>query len=159
MKCCQCDGYLVTPYRLEFIKGSLEKDTDDLKHEAASEFKGDTTSRLKCPRCHFPMEKQRIPLPVMELQSDYCRSCSLVWFDGGELALLQLGYQISYKSLHAQDLQDRMKALEEDPERKARFEECLKKLPPGGEDLFAELLGDAEDRLFLAFLRALMAGR
>ena len=159
MRCVECNGHLVALSRLERIKGSTEKSTDDLKNEASSDFKGDTIAQVKCPSCHFPMEKQQIAVPVLRLYSDYCNGCSLMWLDGGELALLQLGYQVSNKFLNAQELKLRMKAFESDPERKARYEQCMKRMPSGGGDLVGKVFGEADGSLLLQLLQVLISNK
>ena len=111
------------------VQGVSQKSKDDLKKEAESQFSGSTTDRLKCPRCRRPMLKQSSNLPVIELHTDVCHSCELVWLDGGELALLQLGYQATSKFLDTQEFKRRMEELEASPERKAQFEKNLAALP------------------------------
>jgi hypothetical protein len=80
---------------------------------------------------------------------DICKSCSLAWFDGGELALMQLAYQSQGKFKNSKDLQRRLAELEADPERKALFEAKLAKMPRH-EGPFEE----AFDELFTAVLLA-----
>lgn len=146
MQCGQCFGHLVSLQRFDSIKRIDRKSQDELKSEASSVFTASSRQMLKCPRCHAPMCKQSTDLPVLDLQTDVCRHCDLVWLDGGELALLQLGYQATGKFMNAQEFKRRMQELEASPERKARFEANLAKLPKA-KDPLDELLGVGEERL------------
>jgi Zn-finger nucleic acid-binding protein len=129
MSCGQCKGHLMYLSRLEPIKRITAKSQQELKDEAAADFKGDNTGKVKCSRCHAPMSKQDIRLPGLNLQIDVCRACSLIWLDGGELALAQLGHEAKGVFANAQELKRRMDEMEASPERKARFEEILARMP------------------------------
>jgi Zn-finger nucleic acid-binding protein len=104
------------------------------------------------------MRKQPIELPVLELHSDVCRSCALVWLDGGELALLQLGYQATSKFMDAQEFKRRMEKLEADPELKAQFEERLSRLPRAKKP-FAGALEEIGDEILESILRRVLDWR
>jgi Zn-finger nucleic acid-binding protein len=114
--------------RLESIKRVTRTPTDELAQEAAA-FAGDTTDRVQCPRCRVRMRKEELDVPGTGLHTDVCDSCRLVWFDGGELALLQLAYEQSAEFHNVDELRQRMRELEASPERKAAFEAALAKLP------------------------------
>jgi Zn-finger nucleic acid-binding protein len=129
MQCAQCGGHLIPLQRFESIKRIATKTEHELKKEASTDFKYSTTNFINCPRCHMKMKKQSINIPVVELQTDICKGCKLIWLDGGELALLQLLHQSKSGFLNAQELKRRMQNLEADPERKAKFEAALAKLP------------------------------
>jgi len=89
---------------------------------------------------------------------DVCRSCSLVWLDGGELALVQLGYESSAIFAEAQEMKRRMAQLEASPNRKAAFEENLARLPvePSPvEEAVAEIAGE----MFEAIIRGCLGRR
>jgi len=134
--------------RLECIKSIAGKSRDELRAEASAEFHGNSAERLKCPRCHMPMRKQAIRLPVLALEMDVCLPCSLVWFDGGELALAQLGHEAGAGFADAQEMKRRMAELDASPARKAAFEANLAKAldpdaPDPEEDLLKEIAGEA----------------
>lgn len=153
MHCSHCGGHLVPFQRLETIKRVDRKSRDELKAEATADFKASTSAVLKCPRCHMPMRKQAADLPVLELHTDVCHRCQLVWLDGGELALLQLGHQATGKFIDAQEFKRRMQELEASPECLARFEKNLAKLPEAGDPL-EESLGEAVEHLLEAILQS-----
>jgi Zn-finger nucleic acid-binding protein len=154
MHCATCKGHLVPVQRLESIKRVDREGGADLKADASAHFKGSTPARLACPRCRMPMRKQAIDLPVLDLHADICRHCELVWLDGGELALVQLGYEASRKFLNAKELRKRIQELESSPERKAEFERNLAKLRKS-EDPFEAALGEALEEALGAVLRGL----
>jgi len=140
LQCPECKGYLVPLDRLESIKRAPRTPQEQLKEEARTEFKGDASAPVRCPRCHGPMEKTPLDVPMLTLQSDRCASCRLVWLDGGELALLQLAYEMSQQFLNAEDMKQRLRELEASPERKAQFEANLAQLPEPA-DPVADALG------------------
>ena len=129
LRCAQCSGHLVGFAELESIKAVAGKTHEELKAEASAGFHGSTTARIHCPRCHLEMAKHALRLPGLELDTDVCRPCSLVWLDGGELALAQLGYEAGTAFRDSQTMKQRMAELEADPQRKAAFEARLAALP------------------------------
>ena len=133
--CTKCKGHLVPLRRLESIKRVEGKTEDELRAEASEQFQASSTKTLKCPRCRVFMKKEKIDLPVLDLQMDVCRKCELIWFDGGELALLQLGYQSKSSFLDAQEFKRRIQELDASPERKAEFEANLARMPAGMDPL------------------------
>lgn len=75
------------------------------------------------------MRKEPANLREVTVQTDVCKQCDLVWLDGGELALLQLGHQRTSRFIDAGEYRRRMDQLDMSPERKAAFEADLQKLP------------------------------
>jgi len=128
-RCSQCNGHLLDLTRFESIKRIPEKPLPELESEAREEFKGDTAGPIRCPRCHLTMHKKPFTVPGFDLHVDVCRSCSLVWLDGGELAMAQLAHQGTPAFRHSQDMKRRASELEADPKRKALFKEAVSKLP------------------------------
>ena len=129
LRCDKCRGHLVDLARAESIKRITGKSPKELKDEATADFHGSNPGKIKCPRCHMPMGKQPVTLPGLAMETDFCRACSLVWFDGGELALAQLGYEATPGFADAQEMKRRMAELEANPARKAAFEKNLAELP------------------------------
>jgi len=156
-RCGSCNGHLMRLNKMKFIERVNHKTQEQLKSEASAEFSGSSTQRLRCPRCHAPMHKEAIDLPVLDLQYDICTGCSLVWLDGGELGLVQLAYQAGSGFLNAQELKRRMQELEASPERKAIFKANLAKLPETKHPV-EEVLGEAVEALD-GVLRSLIVAR
>lgn len=129
LQCPTCNGHLLSTPGFNGFKRHVPRTEDDLKAEVASQFKGSTPQRLKCPHCHFLMRKERLTVPVLDVHADVCDRCSLVWLDGGELAMLQLAFKASGRYSDVDELKRRVRALEASPERKAAFEENLARLP------------------------------
>ncbi len=152
MHCAECKGYLVPLDRLESIKRAPRTSQEQLKEEASSEFAGDHSGSIRCPRCHAPMEKERVDNPVLTLYLDRCEQCRLVWLDGGELALVQLAYETSREFLNAEELRQRLRELEASPERKAQFEADLARLPDAP-DPMSEALGEGMEMLLWSLVR------
>ena len=133
MQCPSCKGHLLPMDRLASIKRADRKSHNELKSEGTGEFKGSSAQQLKCPRCHMTMRKRPLDPPSQELHADVCESCSLVWLDGGELAVAQLSYQTSKEFHAAQEMKQRIRDIENSPERKAEFESNLAALPEHNE--------------------------
>lgn len=145
-RCPQCRGHLVDLARYEAIQRTPDKSLAELEAEAKDGFAGDNPAPLRCPRCHNAMRKQPLSVPGFALHMDVCRGCSLVWLDGGELAMAQLAHQASPGFRDTQELKRRAAELQADPERKAAFDEAVAKLPePQGifSGAFREALIDA----------------
>jgi Zn-finger nucleic acid-binding protein len=141
--------------RLESIKRITRKSLNELKAEASAEFRGSNPGCVRCPYCHMRMSKQPIKLPVLALQMDVCCACSIVWFDGGELALAQLGYEATPGFADAQEMKRRMAELQASPDRKAAFEKNLAKLPePRGlvEEAVDKIVGEALEVILRGFV-------
>ncbi len=153
-RCASCNGHLMRLNKMKSIERVDHKTQEQLKSEASAEFSKNCTQRLRCPRCHLPMHKQAINLPVIDLQYDICTGCSLAWLDGGELALVQLAYQASSGFLNAQELKRRVRELEASPEGKAIFKANMAKLSETRHPV-EEVLGEAAEA-FDGVLRALI---
>ena len=108
-QCPKCAGYLVAKKRLSVIKGSRERSTVELETEAQQERQPDQQERLRCPKCLAnKMSKEKILFdehPEESFTIDVCRQCSVIWFDGGELARLQLDYEASLKAIDELEFQ------------------------------------------------------
>ena len=146
LQCPQCHGHLVDLSRYKSIRRLPENTLAELETEARDHFQGDTPEPVRCPRCHFAMRKRPLHVPGFDLHMDVCGDCSLVWLDGGELAMAQLAHQATPGFRDAQEMKRRSTALDADPERKAAFDEAVAKLPeaPGiFEGAFREALFDA----------------
>jgi len=129
LHCGQCGGHLVPFRRLEPIK-RLQRTTEAELKQEANAFSGDSTERIRCPRCNVYMRKEALDVPLIEgLHQDVCDHCQVVWFDGGELAMVQLVYEQTGEFRNVDELRQRMRELEADPERKAAFERTLAELP------------------------------
>ena len=150
LQCGQCFGHLVPVQRFEAIKRLEGKSLDELKDEVDSSLHEDCASHVKCPRCYRRMDKQTVDLPLVDFQTDLWRTWQLVWLDGGELALVQLAYQIRNNFIDAQELKRRMNELEATPDRKAQFEQNLANLPKAQNPL-VEALEEECHRLLESF--------
>lgn len=157
-RCAKCRGALLPKYKLEMIRHQREREPDALKREAAAEFTGDTQRMIRCPRCGAHMEKRPLAGPYARLTMDYCHSCTCVWLDGGELAIAQLIFEDSGRGRDSLERKHRMAELDADPERRARFEADLARMPeelPGEtRDQPPELI--IADKLLEAILRAVI---
>ena len=146
-RCISCHGYLLSDRRVESIKRSANRNQETLKQEVTEESGTDTLEEIRCPRCRRKMKKKFIPDPA-SLHVDLCKDCEMSWFDGGELARLQLTHEISGRGRDAAEFRRRHEEMT--PERKAEFEKNLEKLDSG-----EEMLGQS----FFQSLLTLVSGR
>ncbi len=145
-RCSQCNGLLLDTTRFESIKRIPEKTLPELETEAREEFIGDTAGPIRCPRCHLTMQKKPLTVPGFDLHVDVCRNCTLIWLDGGEMAMAQLAHQSTPAFRNSQDMKRRAAELEADPKRKAIFKDAVSKLPKAPSpftDGFCESILDA----------------
>ncbi len=138
-RCDRCKGYLLEAQRLDGIERNTETPTEKLIEEAGREHHEDTGKRIACPRCKGYMVKTQTPPPA-EIHFDSCERCRLVWLDGGELAILQLQYELSRKGEQEREFKKRAEELK--GARKAEFEANLRRLPEGEGDIL-KIFGDA----------------
>ncbi len=126
--CDACSGYLVATRRVTDIKRRRMTTKAELIEEAAIDGETDSKDRLRCPRCKGWMQKQSwAEHPSFHL--DVCQNCDFVWFDTGELARLQLDFELSDRGQEAARFQDRLKNMT--PAEKEEFESALAELPEG----------------------------
>jgi len=144
-RCDTCFGYLVGQKRVDSFKASRSKEAGELMKEAAAEAQEDTESKVRCPRCRVAMDKKLLKEPA-SFHIDSCKSCEVVWFDGGELARLQLAYEISAKGQEAAEFQRRHQEMT--PEERAEFEENLANLPDPETPLSPGALGKTVGKLW-----------
>lgn len=131
-QCPECEGYLVRRNRLLLIKRSRERSQDELQQEAAEAGPADRREPVQCPRCRVRrMKKERIPVEDGEdFHIDTCPDCEVVWFDGTELARLQLNFEKSRQAAEMFAMQQQ--ARSRTPEDESRLRERLRELPSSG---------------------------
>ncbi len=129
-KCSECDGYLVSNRRVDDIQRRLTKTQSELNEESrgTGTERADNPNQLLCPRCHLPMEKE-IWKKQGPFQIDKCLNCDVVWFDAGELAMVQLQFEEKPQTIEIAHFQDRQ--LHMTDEERQEFEKNLAKLPEG----------------------------
>jgi Zn-finger nucleic acid-binding protein len=103
LHCVACKGRLVERGRVEAVKEKYGHSTDRLIEEVQDERRADVAGEAKCPKCAEPMAKRAGPGPV-PFDMDVCEACGLVWFDGGELALLQLAHEAATEDARSAEL-------------------------------------------------------
>ncbi len=109
-KCPKCHGHLLARKRLESIKRHPGNSVTELKKEVLEEAAPDTKQKIRCPRCRLSMKKRFLDAPA-SVHFDFCQSCDVIWLDGGELARIQLTYEISSKGRDAIEFRKRFETL------------------------------------------------
>ena len=108
--CPGCRGRLVEKKRLKAIREKRGRTTDELTGEAEGEMGAGSAGPVPCPKCAVPMSKEAGPGPV-PFETDVCGACGLVWFDGGELALVQLACEAAKEDERSAELTRRLEDL------------------------------------------------
>ena len=124
-RCMKCHGYLLGENRVEGVKRARKRTAEQLKRDVAAEAGSDTEETIRCPRCRRKMRKRFLKEPAA-LHLDVCPECEHVWFDGGELARMQLTHEISAQGRDAAEHRRRIEEMT--PEAKAEFQRNLSKL-------------------------------
>ena len=130
-QCPKCSGYLMQKGRVRAIKSSRDQSTEALEQEIAQEQSPDSLESLRCPKCLArKMRKERVRIKSDGGESfsiDTCGHCKVAWFDGGELARMQLDYETCDEALDEVDFRER--AASRTAEEKEAFEQQLDALP------------------------------
>jgi len=128
--------------RMAQIQSNRETSSEQLEHHAEKRATADSTGLIRCPRCRVQrMNKEKIQFdqrPEESFQLDVCRKCQMIWFDGGELAKLQLDYESSIKAIDQMERQQLARSLSED--RKEQLEERIAAMPMASNALGAHLI-------------------
>jgi Zn-finger nucleic acid-binding protein len=112
-ECPRCGGYLVGRRQMVLIKSSRGKSREELEADVESRSGGDSTEDVRCPKCLArDMKKQRVPAGDESFHVDVCEKCGVVWFEGGELARMQLQYEASAKGVESLARQQRAAGLD-----------------------------------------------
>lgn len=97
--CMDCKGIYLTKRKLGIIEGSREIDIP----ENTPFPRNGPEVRRHCPRCENVMKKVKhghIRTSVI----DYCDNCTGIWLDKGELASIQLSYEIAENNVYRNQL-------------------------------------------------------
>ncbi len=133
-QCPQCGGHFVEKPRLEGMKRKKERSIEMLKQDARDSYTGSNDADVKCPRCLRSMKKELILDPIT-IELDVCADCGAVWLDPGELAMVQLAYETTDKSLSVDMMKQRFDEFQKSGDRQARYHENVGKLKKGNETL------------------------
>ena len=142
-QCPDCSGYLIKRQRMAQIKDTRETSSAELESHATARAAEDRTDLIRCPRCRVQrMNKQRIHFderPDESFMIDICGKCQMVWFDGGELAKLQIDHESSIKAIDQLERQQLAQNL--GSERKQELEQRIAALPTGAGGIGSQILG------------------
>ncbi|MBN1908612.1 MAG: zf-TFIIB domain-containing protein [Pirellulales bacterium] len=145
LRCMKCHGYLMSRNRMEGIRRVAKRPVEQLKQETTAEAQPDTQEAIRCPRCRRKMKKHFLEDPV-SLHLDVCADCEFLWLDGGELARIQLGHQISPQGRESTELQRRVQ--ERTPGERAQLQRDIDALPDDDWSLLSCIRQGAIEALF-----------
>ena len=124
-QCTSCEGFFVEKKKLDAIKRRYQFQVDSLGKQASSHKPLQPSPRSRCPHCRCRMEVKRKSKPV-PFEIDHCWNCKGYWLDAGELALLQISFENSYRGRDLRRFRDRLKSMSF--QEKAEYEHNLSKL-------------------------------
>jgi len=145
-RCGQCRGMLVTRSGVQRVRTQQNRPTEQLFVEYRQEDREDTQEKIRCPRCRNRMRKQLVRHVAEQFTIDSCRECQLSWFDGGELARIQLIYESSAAARDSIELQYQARNMSD--ERRRQLEEDIANLPslaPTLSSIFGGLFSDEDE--------------
>ena len=108
-ECPNCFGHLVEKRSIARIEKRIDKDIDELKDEVLDSSGVDLAEKIRCPRCRNKMRKETVRKPGFQI--DECDNCDFVWFDGGELASLQLVYESKGQTQELNGMRERLESM------------------------------------------------
>lgn len=123
-QCRQCGGHLVDKRRVKTIEKRIDKDHKSLVNEIAASTQVDQLDKFRCPRCKAPMKKS-VP-EDLGFHVDECMNCDATWFDGGELAKVQLAFETKSQTQQVNRMRDRLNSMT--PAERAAYEKRIENL-------------------------------
>lgn len=135
-ECSGCGGMLLPSTRSKKIEKRVNKDIEALFEEVANSSAVDIEHVIRCPACRDRMKK--VSIKTLGFHVDDCNQCGLSWFDGGELAALQLAFENREQTVELKQMRERIENMT-DAERE-EYENriaSLKELGTSGEQALA----------------------
>ncbi len=123
-ECMGCQGALLVTARADRIERRVNKNVAQLVREIATTTAGDTQETVRCPRCRAEMAKR--PIRQLGLSVDDCQQCGMSWFDGGELAALQLLFESKPQTVELNRMRERLEQMTE--EERLEYEANIRRL-------------------------------
>ena len=140
-ECPECNGALLATSRAHKIERRIDKDIDQLMQEVTDSNATDTAELIRCPSCQSKMRKRLVK--QLELFVDDCGQCGMSWFDGGELATLQLAFETDSQTVELNSMRDRLKNMTD--EERQEYEANIAKLKDLGSPIGQAIRGATFD--------------
>lgn len=142
-ECAGCQGALLVTTRSKWIERRVNKDLPELVRELANTTASDTRHAIRCPKCRAEMKKR--PVKQLAIAIDDCRQCGMSWFDGGELASLQLLFEKDPQTIELNRMRERLNSMTE--EERTEYEANVSRLKDLGSPLGQAARGAAFELL------------
>jgi len=136
-QCPNCNGMLLDSDRAEKIQKRVNKDVERLVKESELSDAKDTPDKIRCPACRDRMDKNLIE--DLDFHVDECGNCDKVWFDGGELAQLQLAFENKPQREEVNRMRERIQNMTD--EERAEYEARIANLKDLGTPIEQAVLG------------------
>ena len=127
---------LLATSRAEKIERRVNKDTAQLNQELMESSGNDHRDSMKCPSCRAEMRKRRAS--QLDFFVDDCRQCGMSWFDGGELAALQLSFENDHQVVELNRMRERLKNMTDD--ERSEYEASIARLKDLGSPMEQAIL-------------------
>jgi Zn-finger nucleic acid-binding protein len=128
---------LIKHDRARRLEKRVNKNVPDLIKEAEISESDDLTEVIRCPACRNRMDKTLIE--ELEFHVDSCDNCDMAWFDGGELAQLQLAFENKPQTVELNRMRKRLKEMTD--EERAEYEERIANLRDLGSPMEQAIAG------------------
>ena len=130
--------------RADKIEKRVNKDTESLAKEAEASDLNDTVEQIPCPACRNRMKK--VLVKDLGFHVDECNNCDQAWFDGGELARLQLAFENDPQRAEVNQMRERIKNMT--PEERAEYENRIANLKDLGTPMEQAMAGATAELAF-----------
>lgn len=110
-QCPSCKGLLLPKRRASLIQRRVYKDSASLASELQDIAEIDSAMEIRCPDCRDKMKN--VLVEELSFCVDECDQCGMAWFDGGELAQLQLAFETKPQTRELNEMRDRLKNMSE----------------------------------------------
>jgi Zn-finger nucleic acid-binding protein len=123
-QCLSCNGILIDKTRASRIEKRVNKDVAQLAKEAERSESVDVQEEIRCPACRNRMAK--VLVKELLFHVDECSNCDKAWFDGGEIAKIQLAFENKEQTIELNQMRTRLQNMSE--AEKASYEKRIAEL-------------------------------
>ena len=143
-KCESCNGMLLDRDRATKLEKRVNKEVEQLTREIETTAATDVLEKIRCPACRNRMKKVRVE--ELDFHVDECSNCDKAWFDGGELARLQLAFEKTPQTEELNKMRERLKGMSD--EERAEYEKRIANLKDLGSPMEQAMMGATKELAF-----------
>lgn len=141
---------LLDKTRASRIEKRVNKDVQTLVKEVEASEAPDLKGKIRCPACRNRMKK--VLLEEFDFNVDECSNCDKAWFDGGELAKIQLAFESEEQTVELNRMRERLRSMSD--EERAEYEERIANLKDLGTPMEQAVSGAAVELTVFYYWRS-----